>query len=81
MPRNNLRIAELAQYFAGKWQQCNVAGAFDRGRQLTLVFRACASLAARADFAIIRYKPLQKIVVFVINFQILICAKLTFSRA
>jgi hypothetical protein len=58
-----------------------VAGAFDRGRQLTLVFCACTSLAAGTDFSVIRYKPLQKIVVFIINFQILICAKLTFSRA
>jgi hypothetical protein len=49
----------LSQYFTGKWHQCQVTGALDRCRQLTLMFGTGSRLSTSTDFSIFVDKPAQ----------------------
>jgi len=67
----------VVQRPAAKRQKRYVARLFDSRRDHTLVFCACAGLAARADFSLFGYKFAKQVGLFVINDHCLIRAKLT----
>jgi len=58
-----------------------MTSAFDRGRQLTLVFGAGAGLAAWADFAIFGYEAAQKIGLFIVDYSIFVSTELANLRS
>lgn len=66
-----LKVA-LFPIFAGERQQGNVAGALDGGSHFTLVFGACAGLAAGTNLAVIRDISLEKVYLFIVDTQFFI---------
>jgi len=55
-------------------------GAFDSFRQFALVFCTGASLAASANFAIFMDKTAQQVVIFIIDYDAFVGAKLASPR-
>jgi hypothetical protein len=69
------------QDFTTEGEERQVAGTLDGSGQFALVFRTNASLAARANFPIVRYKTTKDFGLFIVNNCIFVSAELTFMRA
>jgi hypothetical protein len=76
----SVRIS-LSKRFAYEGNHRQVASAFNRNSQLTLVFCTGSSLTTRTNFRLIRDEPTQKLDILIIDHNILIATKLALLGA